>query len=234
MEIIRLIRTASVLLILTIAGCSSETQKAKDLLADSLLITSDLEFQDVKSYPGEAVCGSFTATTSYTTRSVNQPFIVYRETLDKNPSDMDWIIFCDRDPAARLHEQTGIGPFDQKALELKKITNDIALLSGAMEQYYAEIFYYPTEEQGLQALVKKPESGNRLKNYREGRYLKEIPLDPWGRPYLYSHVRWGRVKGPFEISTLGKSGVSGGSGIEADVSSNYLPYLTHITKTIDQ
>ena len=61
MEIIRLIRTASVLLILTIAGCSSETQKAKDLLADSLLITSDLEFQDVKSYPGEAVCGSFSS-----------------------------------------------------------------------------------------------------------------------------------------------------------------------------
>ncbi|MEH6588039.1 MAG: type II secretion system protein GspG [Halioglobus sp.] len=224
-----MIRSILLVLVLALTACSSDVQKAKELLADSLVITADLQFQEVTGYKGDVVCGSFSATTSYTSQpSVNQPFIVLGKKLDKSPSPLEWQIYCSNTPAIVLHENTGIGPFDKTSAELIKITKDFTLLTSAMEAYYTDVFSYPSEEQGLLALVSKPEGNSRLKNYREGGYLPQLPQDPWGMPYLYSHTQWGRVKAPFEITTLGKSGEAGGSGLEADVYSSLLPYLKHI------
>ncbi|MEP4148856.1 MAG: type II secretion system protein GspG [Halioglobus sp.] len=232
MEINTLIRILLLAPIIALAACSSDVEKAKNLLKESLLITSDLQFHDVESYPGSAVCGLFTATTSYTSQSVNQPFIVIENRLDKAPSELERKIYCSDSPADRLHEESGIGPFNETSSELFKIAKDYTVLQSAMEAYYDDIFSYPLEAQGLNALIEKPEGNARLKSYREGGYLKELPLDPWGKPYLYSHTPWGRVKSTYTIYTLGKSGEQGGAGIEADVSSFYLPYLQHIADRI--
>ncbi|MEP5569699.1 MAG: type II secretion system major pseudopilin GspG [Halioglobus sp.] len=234
MELNTLIRILLLAPIIALTACASDVDKAKQLLKESLVITSDLQFDDVESHAGDAVCGVFTATTSYTSQSVNQPFIVIGSNLDKTPTALDWKIYCSESPSARLHEESGIGPFDEKSAELFKITKDFTLVGEAMEAYNEDVFSYPSEAQGLEALIKKPEGNVHLKNYREGGYLKELPLDPWGRPYLYSYTHWGRIKAPYELYSLGKSGIKGGSGIEADVSNSYLPYLQHIANRVLQ
>ena len=234
MELNTLIRILLLATLLALTACSSDADKAKQLLKESLVITSDLQFDDVEEYEGGAVCGVFTATTSYTSQSVNQPFIVIDNNLDKSPSALDWKIYCSNDPAARLHEESGIGPFDENSAELFELTQDFTMLGEAMEAYYEDVFSYPSEAQGLEALVEKPEGNVRLNNYREGGYLKEIPLDPWGQPYLYSYTHWGRIKAPYEVYSLGKSGEKGGAGVEADVSNAYLPYLQYISTRVLQ
>jgi general secretion pathway protein G len=74
--------------------------------------------------------------------------------------------------------------------------------------------FYPTTEQGLQALVEKPATGRIPSRYREGGYMKKVPADPWGQPYLYlspgSH-------GDFDLFSYGPDGESGGEGDNADI-----------------
>src|SRR5271170_7578097 len=56
--------------------------------------------------------------------------------------------------------------------------------STALGAYKLDTGTYPTTEQGLQALRVKPENVNQW----AGPYLpQDIPMDPWGRPYLYKY-----------------------------------------------
>jgi general secretion pathway protein G len=76
--------------------------------------------------------------------------------------------------------------------------------------------FYPYTEQGLQALVEKPSMGRIPENYRPGGYLekKKVPLDPWGRPYIY--VSPG-ASGDYGLLSLGSDGREGGEGHGADI-----------------
>ena len=78
---------------------------------------------------------------------------------------------------------------------------------------------YPTSEQGLQALVTRPQSDPVPANYNEGGYLKskEVPKDPWGRSYIYIYP--GTHGNEFEIMSYGADGVEGGEGKNADIKS---------------
>jgi general secretion pathway protein G len=84
-------------------------------------------------------------------------------------------------------------------------------LSKALDTYRLDTGRYPTTEQTLAALQAKPADESRW----NGPYLqKAVPLDPWGRPYVY------RVQGSgaeFELMSLGKDGQPGGEGDAADV-----------------
>ena len=51
------------------------------------------------------------------------------------------------------------------------------MLTNAMEDYYTDVFAYPSEEQGLLALISKPEGNVRLNRYREGGYFSELPQE---------------------------------------------------------
>lgn len=224
-------RLALLLLALSLAACSSDEQRARQLLADSLKIKEDLEFHELRTYPGNVVCGEFSATTSYTgPREEHRPFIVIGDKLEKSPLTADLRIYCKEDPARALQEAYGVGPVDASNTALIKILSDYSRLAGALEAYYTDNYYYPTAEQGLAALVSRPEDGRPLSRYREGGYLDSIPTDPWNRPYLYSEEQWGRTKGRYEVKTLGRSGEPGGEGAEADVSSGHLPYLQHVAR----
>ncbi len=218
---------------LILAGCTSDAEKAKQLLADSLAIKAGLEFHDVATYPGGVVCGGFSAIISYTEPPLKEaPFIVAEGILDRSPGPLKWRVLCSDESAKSLYNATGIGPFTAESHELIKIARDMAALAALLEKYYDDNLVYPLETDGLDALLTKPEGDRLVRNYPEGGYLAELPQDPWGRPYLYSHTRWGRVKGTYELITLGKSGEPGGSGLETDISSQYLGYLQHIARLI--
>jgi general secretion pathway protein G len=74
--------------------------------------------------------------------------------------------------------------------------------------------FYPSTEQGLQALVTKPTDGRIPTRYKKGGYIKKIPLDPWGYPYLYLSPG---VHGDFDLFSYGPDGETGGEGENADV-----------------
>jgi general secretion pathway protein G len=84
-------------------------------------------------------------------------------------------------------------------------------LEKALDQYRLDTGSYPNAELGLKALVERPPSEPKW----NGPYLrKAIPLDPWGRAYLY---RMPGEKGDFDLVSFGKDGQPGGSGENADI-----------------
>ena len=95
----------------------------------------------------------------------------------------------------------------------------IQVLSSAATTYRMAHGRYPTQQQGLEALVQKPSQEPIPENYPDGGYLsgRVVPPDPWKRPYLY--LIPGRQDENFEILSYGADGEPGGSGADADVSS---------------
>jgi general secretion pathway protein G len=81
----------------------------------------------------------------------------------------------------------------------------------ALDQYRLDTRHYPTADQGLTALVERP-VGESLWN---GPYLRKgVPLDPWGRAYVY---RLPGAKTEYEIVSYGHDGQPGGTGEAADI-----------------
>ena len=66
-----------------------------------------------------------------------------------------------------------------------KAKQDILAIDNALELYRLDNGFYPTQEQGLEALVNKPEIDPIPTNWRN--YLKNLPKDPWGHPYHYEN-----------------------------------------------
>ena len=95
----------------------------------------------------------------------------------------------------------------------------IQVLSSACTTYRMAHGRYPTQAQGLDALVRKPAEEPIPENYPDGGYLsgRIVPADPWKRPYIY--LIPGRQNENFEILSYGADGEPGGSGADADVSS---------------
>lgn len=85
----------------------------------------------------------------------------------------------------------------------------------ALELYRLEVGSYPTDAQGLEALVKAPADADRW----NGPYLKkaELPKDPWGNEYQYRVP--GQNGSAFDIYSLGADNAEGGEGEDADVAS---------------
>jgi len=90
----------------------------------------------------------------------------------------------------------------------------IRSLEEALGIFKLENGFYPSTEQGLQALVTKPTDGRIPAHYKEGGYIKKIPLDPWGQPYLYLNPG---VHGDFDLFSYGPDGETGGEGENADI-----------------
>ena len=92
----------------------------------------------------------------------------------------------------------------------------IELLSVALDGYRLDNGAYPTTEQGLAALRDKPTRAPAPANWR-GPYLrKAVPLDPWGRAYIY-RAPGERASTGFDLESLGRDGKAGGDGEDADV-----------------
>ena len=100
-----------------------------------------------------------------------------------------------------------------------KAKNDIKAIEMALKMYKLDNGMYPTTEQGLKALIEKPEIEPIPKHWREGGYLEtnEVPKDPWGNPYIYRSP--GEEGREYEIISLGADGKEGGTGVNADIKS---------------
>ena len=106
-------------------------------------------------------------------------------------------------------------PDEAKQLKAKM---QIQTLETALKLYKLDNGSYPTTEQGLQALVSRPDTGNVPKNYRKGGYLEKnrLPKDPWSNPYIYLSPG---VHDDFDITSYGSDSIAGGEGKNKDINS---------------
>ena len=93
----------------------------------------------------------------------------------------------------------------------------IANIETALKLYKLDNGYYPTTEQGLQALVEPPTVGQLPKAWREGGYLEKgkVPMDPWGNEYVYLSPG---IHGDLDLISYGADGEPGGEENDADIS----------------
>ena len=91
---------------------------------------------------------------------------------------------------------------------------DVSNLMQALKLYKLDNQRYPSAEQGLEALVRKPDAGPNAPNWKP--YLDKLPPDPWGRPYQYLNPG---LQGEIDVFSFGADGHPGGEGPDADIGS---------------
>ncbi len=94
--------------------------------------------------------------------------------------------------------------------------NDIRAIISALNLYRLDNGTYPSTDQGLAALVQKPDTGNIPSNWKTGGYLDHMPKDPWGHDYQYLNPG---VHGEIDVFSYGADGQPGGDGYNADIGS---------------
>jgi general secretion pathway protein G len=110
-----------------------------------------------------------------------------------------------------------MGREDEARINAAKV--QIRSLEGALDGFKLDNGFYPATDQGLDALIKKPETGRIPAKWKDGGYLKpaRIPKDPWGNDYhYYSPGNEGRE---YEIISYGADGEQGGEKRNADIES---------------
>lgn len=92
------------------------------------------------------------------------------------------------------------------------VESDLRSIATTLDLYRLDNAYYPSTDQGLDALVSKPGGFPEPRNYSPDGYARKLPADPWGNPYVYVGV-----DRSFELYSLGADGVDGGDGSGADI-----------------
>lgn len=93
-----------------------------------------------------------------------------------------------------------------------KAKQDILAIQSALDLYKLDNGVYPTTDQGIQALVEKPNTNPEPKDWKP--YLQSAPKDPWGRDYLYLNPG---EHAEVDIFTFGADGQPGGDGVNAEI-----------------
>jgi len=91
---------------------------------------------------------------------------------------------------------------------------DIGALQQALKLYRLDNGFYPSTDQGLQALVQRPTTQPTPNNWKQGGYLERLPQDPWGGDYQYLSPG---VHGEIDIFSFGADRARGGEGNNADI-----------------
>ena len=100
-------------------------------------------------------------------------------------------------------------PDDARIVKAKQ---DLLGIQNALELYHLDNGFYPSTDQGLAALVKKPSTRPTPQHWKA--YLKSLPKDPWGHAYLYLNPG---QHSEIDIFTLGANGQAGGDGVNAEI-----------------
>ena len=95
----------------------------------------------------------------------------------------------------------------------------IAIFKQGLEEFYIDTGLYPTNEEGLKALVEKPMDAD-IGDAWTGPYLERIPDDPWGREYIFRQP--GAEGTDFDIICYGKDGAEGGEEVSKDITNHNL------------
>ncbi len=91
---------------------------------------------------------------------------------------------------------------------------DLRTVASALKTYRLDNGTYPSTQQGLAALVERTTVEPVPTRWPEDGYLSDLPVDPWGRPYVYRSP--GETRG-FDLISYGKDGKAGGEGLDADL-----------------
>jgi type II secretion system protein G len=209
--------TCAALLITTLSACSGLQREAQDSLLATLPDRRGVTYDKVRTYPGDVVCGEYTASTVMGYSQRTRPFIYHRGKVWNQPSADEVAVFCTTEPAAALFQRLGIGPMTPDNRALQTVYRDMDTIDRALEASIDRSGEIPSTEAGLAALVDAPEP-----------FLDAVPTDPWGRPYHYERSLGGRVRATFELYTLGSDGEPGGRGDAADIRREHLPFLRRI------
>jgi general secretion pathway protein G len=89
-------------------------------------------------------------------------------------------------------------------------------LSMAVNRFKLDNGFFPSTEQGLEALVERPTIGRIPENYPARGYLTRVPKDPWNNDYIYISPS---ERHDFEIISFGADGQEGGEGVDQDIKS---------------
>lgn len=102
---------------------------------------------------------------------------------------------------------------------MTKAKSEIKAMESGLKMYRMENSGYPTTEQGLEALVQKPDIEPIPRNWKKGGYIEVegSPKDPWENLYIYRSP--GEDDREYEIISLGADGREGGEGVNADIKS---------------
>lgn len=98
---------------------------------------------------------------------------------------------------------------------------DIQSIVSALKMYRLDNGVYPSTEQGLQALVKKPVTGEIPRNWKSNGYLERLQKDPWKNDYQYLNPG---LHGEIDVFSYGADGQPGGDSINADIGSWNIEY----------
>lgn len=90
---------------------------------------------------------------------------------------------------------------------------DIRTIGAALKMYRLDNGDYPTTDQGLKALSERPATPPIPQSWSPEGYLPQVPVDPWGNPYVYQSP----APGGFSLKSLGKDGKPGGEDLDADL-----------------
>lgn len=95
-----------------------------------------------------------------------------------------------------------------------KAQQDVVRIESALDMYRLDNGMYPSQAQGLEALVTQPSTPPTPRNYNSTGYLRRLPKDPWGNDYEYRNPG---VHGIIDIYSLGADGREGGEGLNMDI-----------------
>lgn len=100
-------------------------------------------------------------------------------------------------------------PDEARAVKAKQ---DVLAIQNALDLYKLDNGFYPSMDQGLLALIEKPNSSPLPSDWKQ--YLKSLPKDPWGHEYLYLNPG---EHSEVDVFTLGAEGQEGGTGKNATI-----------------
>lgn len=102
----------------------------------------------------------------------------------------------------------------QEQAQIEKAKADIQALSSALKLYKLDNYNYPSTQQGLEALRRKPGGDPPANNWKQGGYIERLPTDPWGNHYQYLSPG---QHGEYDIWSYGSDGKPGGQDAAADI-----------------
>ncbi|MBY0544908.1 MAG: type II secretion system major pseudopilin GspG [Gammaproteobacteria bacterium] len=94
--------------------------------------------------------------------------------------------------------------------KIVKAQQDVMAIQSALDLYKLDNGFYPTTDQGLQALSTKPDSDPVPQSWKAGGYLQSLPIDPWNKPYQYLNPG---VHGDVDVFSYGPTGKAGAGEI---------------------
>ncbi len=179
-------------------GCDSAADLAKQALQEKQSRYNDIQYRDVQTFPGPAVCIKAEITNKWGESDGTKNYIYHAAAIHENASDDDWYIFCSDESEKRLYEKFGISVVGSAGKALPAIQEDFVAIKTELKA-----------------------QRNRIEKIT-------VPNDPWGRPYIVVSPRLGGIAIRRTFLTYGADGVEGGQDENADIKDAYIKYIEHV------